>query len=542
VTAQASSPFDAVVDIYRQSDNRLIVHQDTGTDEVVNFFAPTAGNYIIRVSRFTAATSGSFDISIHTANGAPLITTDLNLLVFRADNGQFIASASLTENNLASNRPVEVGSVASPAGQVAPNNGRVQFVIARSSNPTAPRPATRVRLGTAANSNNANAPAEYFDYNSAVTDGHSISKGGNGVGAYNVFRPNVPQDFTSGGPALIFFDRNQNLLPTPEVRLQPKFSAANGANSTWVTGDSTSDNDTGDGQFGGTSASAPAAAAIAALVMERHGGPGSVTPAQMTNVLQRSVFPHDLDPYQAVGVARASNGGKVTVTVRSDNTATQGRGRNDPNSHAIGYVGPGAISSFKFNPNGVAGEGGAVTSGQNGVDDPNTPQGTDVPYFSNVTPGLYFTTVTAAGSFAFTQGASAGIAAADVTPTLSNPAPAPASQTAGAQGQTLTLTFAAGTFTGGDVMRFTIGRGLIRGSNVATAGGTSATNYNADLFGGGVLIPEGTLIQDGMRFSGTIEGGGTFEGVIRNRIGFGFSQLDGFGFLNAEAAVNAPLP
>ncbi len=57
-----------------------------------------------------------------------------------------------------------------------------------------------------------------------------------------------------------------------------------------------------------------------------------------------------------------------------------------------------------------------------------------------------------------------------------------------------------------------------------------------------MLIPEGTIISDGMRFSGTLADGSTFDGVIRNRIGAGFSQLDGFGFVNAEAAVYAPVP
>jgi hypothetical protein len=106
----------------------------------------------------------------------------------------------------------------------------------------------------------------------------------------------------------------------------------------------------------------------------------------------------------------------------------------------------------------------------------------------------------------------------------------------------LTLTFLNNAFSGGDIFRFTIGRGLERGPNVATAGGAALASYNADLFGGGVLIPEATVIPDGMRFSGTLADGATFTGTMRNRLGIGFSQLDGFGFINAEAAVNAPLP
>lgn len=528
VTAdQASnSAIDVVVTITRNSDGAVIIRQDTGTDETVNFFPPTTDSYTVTVTGLSGSV-GAFNIAIYTGNGQPLLTTDLNLLAFRADTGAYVAGSSLTTNNFANGRPVELGSAVGVSGQL-------QFVIARANIPTAPRPATRVRLGTDANSNPNNAPAEYFDYNSSVTSGHSTATGSNGVAAYDVFRPNVPQNFTSAGPVLIYFDRNNQLLPNgPEVRLQPKLAAANNANTTWLTGDSPNDIDTGGGQFGGTSASAPHAAAIAALVLQAHGGPGSVTPVQMTSILERSTFVHDLDPYLATGVARATNGGKVTVTVRSDQTATAARGRNDPNSHAIAYVGPSSISTFRFNANGLPTQGGAVTSGQNGVDASNN-------YFSNVTPGLYFTTATATGAFAFSQGNSVGLIAGDVTAALSNQAPSPATVTAN-QGQTLTLSFAAGAFTGGDIMRFTIGRGLIRGPNVTAAAGASATNYNADNFGGGVLIPEGTVIPDGMRFSGTLADGATFDGTMKNRLGSGYSSLDGFGFINAEQAVATPI-
>ena len=496
VTHQASSPnMDAVVTVTRESDNLQIYRQDTGTDETCIFYPPTAGTYKISVARFDASSGGNFDIKIHTANGSPIMTTDLNLLVFRADTGAYVGTSSLTSNNLSNNRPVELGTVARPG----PAGTQVQFVIARSSVPTAPRSATRVRCGTDANSNPNNAPAEYFDYNSAVTAGHAIAAGCNGSAAYDVLRPNVPQNFTSGGPALIYFDRNQNLKPGgPEVRLQPRIAAANGSNSTW-TGTT----------FYGTSAASPHASGVAALVLQAHGGPTSVTPAQMTSILQSTAFPHDLDPYQAVGTARATNGGKVTVTIRSDNTsiATQNRGRQDANSHTIAYTGPSSISTFKFNPNGLISQGGAVTSGQNGVDGSNN-------YFSTITPGMYFAIATAAGSEAFALGSgTVGLTLADIVgagPVLSNPAPAPANPS---NGQTLTLTFTPGSFTGGDLLRFKIGRGIIRGSSTA-AGGASAVNYNADLFGGGVVIPENITISDGMRFSGTLAGffGGVWRG------------------------------
>ena len=41
-----------------------------------------------------------------------------------------------------------------------------------------------------------------------------------------------------------------------------------------------------------------------------------------------------------------------------------------------------------------------------------------------------------------------------------------------------------------------------------------------------------------MSFSGTTTDGGTFSGTIKNRIGAGYSPVDGFGLINAEAAVS----
>ena len=70
--------------------------------------------------------------------------------------------------------------------------------------------------------------------------------------------------------------------------------------------------------------------------------------------------------------------------------------------------------------------------------------------------------------------------------------------------------------------------------STGAAGGNSA-----DLLGGGVLIPSGQFAPGGASFFGTYEGGATFSGEFFNLIGKGYSQLDGFGFINAEAAVNA---
>jgi hypothetical protein len=54
-----------------------------------------------------------------------------------------------------------------------------------------------------------------------------------------------------------------------------------------------------------------------------------------------------------------------------------------------------------------------------------------------------------------------------------------------------------------------------------------------------VLLPSGQLVPGGASFFGAYEGGGSFKGEFFNLIGKGYSQLDGYGFVNAEAAVNS---
>ena len=191
-------------------------------------------------------------------------------------------------------------------------------------------------------------------------------------------------------------------------------------------------------------------------MLEAKGGPGSVTPAQMTSILQRSAYPHDLDPSFASASARTSTGGKVSITISSDgyNGTNASTAQNDPNSFTVSYVGSGSIASLVFNPGGTGATGGNVTGGANGELDTNgTPTSPTVTYFQIDAPGLVFETTTKA----FTPGNSVGLTAADVVATPSNPAGAPTP--AGVGFYTLSLGFPTGNFTGGKVLRFTVGRG-----------------------------------------------------------------------------------
>lgn len=545
--------FDAIVRV-TDPNGHVLLDQDTGIDEVVTFFAPVSGQYKITVHPFfnpntTLPTQGAFHIKVNEATGTARITQDFNVLFFRMD-GTFIASESFTSNNIANNRPIEIGSPSFPEAQT-------QMVISRS-NTTAPNPAAdQLRYVFFGNGASGIGPAENNSYVAPVTYGHSAAAGANSVAAYEAFKPNIPEDFTSLGPVVIYFDKNNNRLPTPEVRLKPDIAAADGVNTSFfplgvipfmgvpLVGDRAYDPDDFP-NFYGTSAASPHCAGLAALVLQAHGGPGSLTPAQVKTIFQTTAFPHDLDPYSVNGNAQTANGGSISINVTSDNNRNMGTGQNDPNAWSVAYTGPGQLTSLNFNPQATPQTAGNPTGGNfNGFTPADFLDSSKYRY----TPGMVFTSTFAFGN------KSVGLTAADVVATRSNPAPFPSNPNAGNPTQhtwTLNLNFPNNNFTGGKVLRFNNGRSQWQDATVPQ--GSTLTvlvrkgDYSADILGDGVLIPEdpqGNDVRPGMTFSGTVTDGGTthaFAGRLKNRIGRGYSALDGFGHINAEAAVTAPIP
>ena len=572
-----SGDFDAVIDIIDPNGN-TVDHQDTGVDEVMHFFPQISGQYQVKVSAFSSGpgmtTSGSFDLVINTANGQPGLTTDLNLLVFD-EAGTYQGSKSLTSNNLSSNTPIDYEAI------MGDNSTHLQFVVARANTPAGAHPATHFRWVMPGNGLPDLGPAEYFKYNSPTTGGHAIAAGCNGTAAYSVFRPSIPEYFTSPGPATIYFDDNGNRLTPPLIREQPSVAAADGGNTSFFSSDSIGDLDD-DTNFFGTSAAAPHAAAVAGLVLHANGGSHSVTPAQMTRILHDTAFEHDLDPLTATGVVPTGDGGTITVTIHSDNEANggplsgigilpgftppvvpvpgvpvpipnTGTGEADPDSIRVSYTGTDSrkITNITFNPAGDAEsnadptEAGNVTGGNNGVDATNT-------YFSHIFPGVVFLPQ----SVPFTVGTSQPntLASTDVTATPMNPAGPPST---GDAFWTLQLDFgtaATSNFVSGKALHFTIGRGEHHSSAVedpttgadqdpsSSSSGQTIDDATGDIWGGGVLIPEGAKFVNGMKFTVTLDDGSTISGRMLNQLGHGYTPLDGYGFINAEAATAAGLP
>jgi hypothetical protein len=221
----------------------------------------------------------------------------------------------------------------------------------------------------------------------------------------------------------------------------------------------------------------------------------------------------------------------VRFTANTDLGLNPSSGINNVNHLTVTYQGPGALTSMVFNPEGTAATAGNTSGGNNGLDLTNT-------YFSNIYPGVVWEPLTKA----FTVGTS-DVGSGDVSAAFSHQAPLPSVT---GQWWTMTLSFSNGSFTDGKTLRFTVGHGpqhnRVVTNGIGPDGGATSTSFvMTDLFGGELVLPDGAIHRRGMTFSGTTSGGGTFSGAVVNRLGDGYSKVDGFGFINAEAAVRAPL-
>ena len=476
----------------RDPNNNEIQFVDATTNpESLTLELPLSGTYTVVVGSFVPSQFGDFLYRVQPVQPVELVLTDYNLLFFLSD-GTYIGA--FDEQNLFTNRPVEIGTLP---------GATLQMVIARANTPSTRNRnvADRIRYVGFRGVN----PQEYFSYLGPVVFGHNSAQGAMGVAAYPFYAPFVPEAFTSPGPSTIYFDGNNKRYRTPQVRLKPDMAAMDGANTTFFTSDSIVDPDTFPNFFG-TSAAAPHAAAVAALVLDAAGGPGKVKPAKMRKILQDSAFPHDLDPYFSSGFA-LSAGNLLTINASADPNAIS---QFDPNVFTLTQFGLKRLQSFSIN-----GSGGNPTQTPKGIvfDERSTP--------ATAPPGQ-----------PFIVGRTVGLTPGDVTASFSQPADPP-----GLPGQwkQLDLKFVPGTFGSGDLLSFGVDRDEAdaAGPNVA-AGGNSA-----DLLGGGVLIPSGKLAPGGASFLGKYEGGNPFKGEFFNLIGDGYSRLDGYGFVNAEAAVKA---
>jgi hypothetical protein len=402
------------------------------------------------------------------------VTTNYNLLVFD-ESGNYLASVSGTDNNIATSQPIEIVDL-SP-------DTTYQLVISLGS--SSPPTARHLRL---ISFRGASISGDHFTNDVIALFGHPSAANANAVAAYvysnlpdrvsnyNPAKRNPPpgpyepalEGFNSRGGSLPFyFNAQGQRLASPEIRLKPEFAAADGVDTSFFPSDAGADYDNdGYPNFFGTSAAAPNAAAFAALLLESAGGPASLSPAQVRSTFQHSTYPHDLDPASSRATI-TSSGKSVVLSAAGD----------DSNESAT------SPKFFTLAFNGQTGD----TLDQLVIDLSNSP------IISDPRGDL---------GFPFTVGQNdSGVS---VTPTLSPDL------------RTLTLQF-GNTFTTGKTIAF----GLDRDLAAISAGGNSA-----DLLGGVSIVA-------------TIGSGQMLYGAFGNQLGSGFIPADGNGLIDAKVAVES---
>jgi hypothetical protein len=431
----------------------------------------------------TADTTVEFDFQwndpFDVVNG---VTTDYNILIFDA-NGQFLSSFSGTADNIATQEAIEDIT----ATNDSETDAVYQIVITRAgTSPTTPV-ATKIRYLAIDDFGDGVGASEYYQPAAAATLGHNTAAHCFGTAAYvydddpssPVAPPFTPaiEDFSSQGPAMIDFDSAGVRLAHTEMRQKPDFAAPDGGNTTFFGFDYEGDNLP---NFFGTSAAAPHAAGLAALLVNKAATHGqTLTEAEMRTALQNSVAnPHDIDPFFSEGTAttapgrRKSSGASVHVTANGNATNASSK---DPNFFTV-----------TFHP------------GKN--------KETLLQVTIDINPaGLEFDSTSDLG-FPLTLGKLVNISPNSISTSVRPESFGMASAT---------LFFVKKSFTGASSVSFGIDRDFIE-----EGGGNSAD-----------------LLQNARIYATTTKSG--LEGTIMNTFGFGYTVIDGFGLIDAVNAAAA---
>jgi hypothetical protein len=125
-------------------------------------------------------------------------------------------------------------------------------------------------------------------------NGHPAAAGAIAVAADFFGNPLSTEYYSSLGPTAIYLDHDNMPLAKPEMRKKPEVAAPDGVDTTFfgspaIAGDPNP-------LFFGTSAAAPHAAAVGALLIQAAGGPGHLSPGALKSLLEETTQqPHQLD-------------------------------------------------------------------------------------------------------------------------------------------------------------------------------------------------------------------------------------------------------
>ncbi len=220
------------------------------------------------------------------------ITDNYNFLIFDAD-GNFLKAVSGTTNSFKVEQPLQsTGGLRLGVGY--------QIAITKTTH-TDPKagavPATH-QLALYTSLDGAGVlTGTYFQpapLTVPIIYGHPAAASAIAVAAY-VFnwKPTPPyqpeiENYTTPGPAYLYFDQNGRRLGTPEVRLKPEVAGVDGVVTTFFYKPGYYNYPFA---FFGTSASGPTVAGVVALMLQAAGGPGSLDSQQVRSVLESTAPP-----------------------------------------------------------------------------------------------------------------------------------------------------------------------------------------------------------------------------------------------------------